>query len=184
VVDGSTINNLTSLIIQSLVENGGLSEGDIAKKLIYFGLDGVTIFHGVKSGVTTQLMHKHAPFVNNVHYMPCHTNLVVQSLNKLSLVSKIESMLASIYNYFDHSPKRHVEGFLESKGNKILKNIKTYWISMLSPSKWVLAKYKALIVEMDVYGPTIDVAKKNYELFCDVETLLRLACVLPLLESM
>ncbi len=48
----------------------------------------------------------------------------------LNLVSKIESILASIYNYFDHSPKRHFQAsklakFLESKGNKILKNIKT-----------------------------------------------------------
>jgi hypothetical protein len=51
-------NNLTFLIIQSLVEYGGLSEGDIARKLIYFGAYRVTIFHGVKSGVTTQLMHK------------------------------------------------------------------------------------------------------------------------------
>jgi hypothetical protein len=159
VVDGSTINNLTFLIIQSLVEYRGLSEGDIAGKLIYFGANRVTSFHGVKSGVTTQLMHKHAPFVSSFHCMPCHTNLVVQSLNKLSLVSKIESMLTSIYNYFDHSPKRHLEGFLESKGNKILKNIKACWIFMLSPSKWVLAKYKALVVKMAIYSPTIDVAK-------------------------
>jgi len=29
---------------------------------------------------------------------------------------------------------------------------------------------------------TIDIAKPNYELFCDVEMSLGLACVLPLLE--
>ncbi len=164
-VDGSTINNLTSLIIQNLVEYGGLSEGDIARKLIYFGVNGVTSFHGVKSGVPLQLMHKHAPFASGVHYMLHHTNLVVQSLNMLSLVSKIESMFASIYNYFSHSPKRHLEAnklvkFLESKGNKILKNIKSRWIFMLSPSKWILAKYKALVVKMVIYSPTINVAKK------------------------
>jgi hypothetical protein len=174
-VDGYIINNLTSLIIQSLVEYGGLSEGDIARKLIYFGANGVIIFHGVKSGVTIQLMHKHPPFMNDVHCMFHHTNLVVQSLYMLNLVSKIESILASIYNYFDHSPKRHFEAnklvkFLENKGNKILKNIKTYWIFMLSSSKWVLVKYNALGVKMVIYSPTIDVAKEIYELFCDVET--------------
>jgi hypothetical protein len=57
-------------------------------------------------------------------------------------------------------------------------------ISMLSPSKWVLTKYKAMVVKMVIYSPTINVAKKNYELFCDVETLLGLACLLPLLEPM
>jgi hypothetical protein len=55
---------------------------------------------------------------------------------------------------------------------------------MLSPSKWVLAKYKVLVVKMAIYSPTIDVVKKNYEFSCDVERLLGLACVLPLLESM
>jgi hypothetical protein len=55
-IDGFIANNLTFLIIQSLVEYGGLSEVNIAKKLICFGVDEVTVFHGVKSGVTIQLM--------------------------------------------------------------------------------------------------------------------------------
>ncbi len=46
-IDGSIINNLTFLIIQSLVEYGGLNEVNIAMKLIYFGANEVTIFHGV-----------------------------------------------------------------------------------------------------------------------------------------
>jgi hypothetical protein len=120
VVGGSIVDNLTYLIIQSLVEYGGLNEADIAKKLIYFGANGVM----VQSGVTI-------PFVSGVHYMVHRTNLVVQSLNKLTLVSKIKFMFTSIYNYFIHSLKRHVEvnklvEFLESKGNKTLKNIKTH----------------------------------------------------------
>jgi hypothetical protein len=124
VVDGSIIDNLTYLIIQSLVEYGGLNEAAIAKKLICFGANGVMVFHSVKSGVTI-------PFVSSVHYMAHCTNLVVQSLNKLNLVSKIKFMLTSIYNYFVHSPKRHLEAnklveFLESKGSKTLKNIKTH----------------------------------------------------------
>jgi hypothetical protein len=77
------------LIIQHLVEHGGLNETYIAKKLICFGANGVVVFHGVKNGVTI-------PFVSSVHYMAHHTNLVVQSLNKLSLVSKIKFMFTSI----------------------------------------------------------------------------------------
>jgi hypothetical protein len=65
-------------------------------------------------------------------------------LNGLNFVFKIKSMFVSNYNYFSHSLKKHLEAiklveFLESKSNKILKNIKTCWISMLSPSKQVLA---------------------------------------------
>ncbi len=97
----------------------------------------------MKYGVIAQIMQKHAPFVNGVHCMAHCTNLVVQTLNALSLVSKIESLLVFMYNYFVHRPKRHLETtklveFLEYKGNKTLKNIKTHWNSMLSPSKCVL----------------------------------------------
>jgi hypothetical protein len=43
--------------------------------------------------------------------------------------------------------------------------------------------YKVVVVKMVIDSPTIDIAKKNYEFLCDVEALLGLACVLPLLES-
>lgn len=55
---------------------------------------------------------------------------------------------------------------------------------MLSPSKWVLNKYKPLIVKMVKVNSTINITKPNYELLCDVETFLGLTCVLPLLEAM
>jgi hypothetical protein len=88
-------------------------------------------------------MQKHAPFVSCVHWMAHRTNLVIQTVNALSLVSKIESLLASMYNYFVHSSKHHFKTtklveILEWKGKMILKNIKIHWISMLSPSKHVL----------------------------------------------
>ncbi len=66
--------------------------------------------------------------------------------------------------------------------NKILKNIKTQWMSMLSPSKKVLNEYQMLIVKMVEDNVSIVIVKANYELLYDVETLLGLACVLPLLE--
>jgi len=77
-------------------------------------------------------MMKYAPFLSGVHCMAHHTNLVVQALSSLSLVSKIERL----------DPKRHLETSklvesLECKGNKILENIKTHWILMLSPLKRV-----------------------------------------------
>jgi hypothetical protein len=54
---------------------------------------------------------------------------------------------------------------------------------MLSPSWCVLNEYKPLIVKMAEDSSTIDIAKPNYELLCDVEMFLGLACVLPLLEA-
>jgi hypothetical protein len=43
VVDGAIFNNLTSLIMNSLMEFGGLNETNLANKLVYFGANGATI---------------------------------------------------------------------------------------------------------------------------------------------
>jgi hypothetical protein len=42
--------------------------------------------------------------------------------------------------------------------------------------------FKAMVVKMVINSPTIDIAKKKYELLCDMEAFLGLAYVLPLLE--
>jgi hypothetical protein len=64
-------------------------------------------------------MQKHAPYLSGV-----------AMLSYLKLVSKVESLLARMYNYFAQNPKRHLEfcklvKILEPKWNKLLKNIKT-----------------------------------------------------------
>jgi hypothetical protein len=51
---------------------------------------------------------------------------------------------------------------LETKGNKILENVKTRWISMLNPVERLKVEYKTLLVKMVLYKPQ---AKQNYELF-------------------
>jgi hypothetical protein len=116
-------------------------------------VDGVTIFQGLKIKVTMQLTNKHAPFVTRLHYMAHKCNLVTQTLSKLPLVIKIEMLLQSMYVYLTHSPKRHMEftkfiEILETKGRKILHNVKIRWISMLAPAKHVLQEYKTFVVKM------------------------------------
>jgi len=109
VVDGTTFDNLTALIGKNLMEFRGLSETNLANKLVCSRVDGVIVFQGVKSVIIPQIMRKHAPFVNGVHYMPHCTNLAIQTLSVLSSVSKIENLLAFMYNYFVHSLKPHLD---------------------------------------------------------------------------
>jgi hypothetical protein len=111
VVDETIADNMTSLIAKNLGQHAGLSEIDIASKLVCFGANGVTICHGVKSGVIIQLMQKHAPYVSNVHYMAHHTNLVVKTLNGLNLVFKIESLFTSMHNYCIHKSQMAFLGY-------------------------------------------------------------------------
>ncbi len=46
-------NNLTKIIVKSLMECGSLNEKKIANKLVCFGANDVTIFQGAKIGVIT-----------------------------------------------------------------------------------------------------------------------------------
>jgi hypothetical protein len=69
VVEGSHVDNLTKVIVKSLLLYGGLLEFDLALKLICFGVDGVMMFQGSKTKVTVQLKEKHVPFLLGVHYV-------------------------------------------------------------------------------------------------------------------
>jgi hypothetical protein len=90
--------------------------------------------------------------------MAHHMNLTMQTLSIIPLMKCIESLLQTLHAYFVHSPQRHLEftklaEIMETKGNKILCNVKTRWISMLSPTNRIMVKYRTWLLEM---------AKDNY----------------------
>ncbi len=59
--NGGIANNLTNVILRSLMVNGGLTMEEISNKLIPFGSNGVVVFIGAHNGVTTQIA-KRQPF--------------------------------------------------------------------------------------------------------------------------
>ena len=78
----------------------------------------------------------------------------------------LEKPIASMYSYLSASPK-HTLGFpklaicLEPKGNKILHNITTRWISMIGPTKSVLEKFKVLVTKLAINSSRELVTKKT-----------------------
>jgi hypothetical protein len=85
-----------------------------------------------------------------VHCIAHRANLVVQSLFDLIFIARLESFMTSLYGYFNHSPKRHLEcqrlaQTLEATKNKILKIVKIRWMSMLEPLKRIMAKHHPLL---------------------------------------
>jgi len=73
--------------------------------------------------------------------------IVIQTLSNMLLVAKIEALLASVYMCFAHYLKRPLEHnklieIMETKGLKILQNVKTWWVFMMALSKCVLYEYK------------------------------------------
>jgi hypothetical protein len=120
--------------------------------------------------------------------MAHRTNLAVQTLSEFKVVKHVEDLLAALYSYFSSSPKRSLEfqklaACLESKGNKILRNVKTRWISMLGPARRVLEEYKPLVTKMAVDAPKELAAKKNLSMLLDWQNMLTLPCLMPMLHS-
>lgn len=55
IVDGCNADNLTNVILTVAMWHGGLTETEVAERLICFGENCVVIFQGCRIGVTTQL---------------------------------------------------------------------------------------------------------------------------------
>ncbi len=58
------------------------------------------------------------------------------------------------------------------------------WISILASFKQMVKEYKTSVVKMNDDVVSNEVINNNYELLYDVETILGLTCVLPMLEAM
>jgi hypothetical protein len=71
---------------------------------------------------------------------------------------------------------------METKGNKILCNIKIRWILITSFVKSMLSKYYIFLVKMALDAPIIPFAKSNFVLFIHMKTLLGLHMVMPQLK--
>jgi hypothetical protein len=76
-----------------------------------------------------------------------------------------------------------VAKIMETKGNKILQNIKTRWISMISFIERVLFEYCTLLMKVALNAPIIPFAKSNLSLLTNVETLLGLNVAMLMLKA-
>jgi hypothetical protein len=129
-----------------------------------------------------------SPHMEGIHCM-AHDfmNLVIHTLIHLFMMSKIEILLQKFY-FFSHSQKCHhkfvkLSKLMDIKGNKIFKNIKMCWISMLSPTKWKFAEYKTLFTRM-VRDTHMKFLQPKLTLVCYVMSILfNLAWLMPLLRS-
>jgi hypothetical protein len=125
-----------------------------------------------------------------MHCVAHCTNLAVEVLSEFEMVSAIEKLLKKLFSYFSKSPKRHLEleklsELLQSKGGNFLNNVKTRWISMLSPLRRVLSEYRVFLVKMytDMHAkPAVKGAEANFCHLANVRTLLSLTALLPLLQ--
>lgn len=153
--DGATADNLTTLLMGIVGVRGDLDALAIATKLVCFGADGVSAFQGCRTGVTVQFKAKHAPHVIGVHCMAHRVNLAMKTLSRLDLFHAVEDLCKLCHNYFAHSPKRQAEfralaQLLDTKGLKLLKNVTTRWISLISPLRRLLSEYRSVMAKLQL----------------------------------
>ena len=189
VTDGGSASNLTEVIVEAMKTDGGISRRTVAEKFVSFGADGVSVFQGSRTGVTRRLKDDHAPWMHGNHCMSHRFQLAIMILSKMGVVSNVEDLLGGLYGYFSHSPKCHNEfvklaTVMNKSHDKILRQVKTRWISMLKPAKRVLAQYDTLLYKMHLDAPTVKAAGPNLQMLSDVETVLALTCLMPLLETL
>jgi hypothetical protein len=115
-------------------------------------------------------------------------------MSSYPMVAWIESLLQSLHGYFCRSNKccpelQKLSNLMETKGNKVLRNVNTRWISMQSPAIRVLLEYKTLVVKMGLdMTPALNHrvpvgAEPNFDYLVDVEVLLSLCYIMPLLNA-
>jgi hypothetical protein len=69
IVEGGNVDNLTIIIVQAFMQQGGLIQKETTKRLICFGFNGASIFQGCPTSATFQLKEKFAPCMMVQHYM-------------------------------------------------------------------------------------------------------------------
>ena len=155
--DGATADSLTHVIMSALLVNSGLDPTAIASKLLCFGVDGVAAFQGHKNGVTKQIKEEFSPYANGQHCCAHKLQLAAQVLSETELMSTVEDVLQTTHAYFAHSPKRISEfctlaQLMETKGFKLLKNVKTRWISCHAPMRRLILEWKPVMAKMHENG--------------------------------
>jgi hypothetical protein len=104
-LEGGTTSNIKFILMATVMTFGGLTNEQNVKHLVCLSTDGISTFQGVRYKVITLLRTQHAPYFIGIHCMAHITNLIMQSLSSMPMVSKLEDLLQSLYGYFFNSPK-------------------------------------------------------------------------------
>lgn len=185
IVDGCGAKNLMVIILELILSKGGLIDGSIGEKLVCFGTYGHPLFQGVINGVTTQLKKGYVPYMILMHCVAHYTNLAASLINALPIMKSLENLVQKAYGFFTDSPRCHLElsrlsTLLETKGQKLVKNVKTQWMGILSCIERKLAEYKPLILQMSEDAPSVAAARQTLKLFLDIQNVLALPLPMPM----
>jgi hypothetical protein len=86
--------------MNALLVSGGLNKDQLLGKLFCFGANGVSVFQGVKIGVTKHIKEFWASFSMGFHCIAHRANLALQSLFNLIFIARLESFMTNLLWFF------------------------------------------------------------------------------------
>jgi hypothetical protein len=179
---------MRSGLIKTLKEIGGMDHLMIAKKLVCVEVDGASIMQGKRNGLSVKLQLLASPFMINIHCIAHRMNIAFKIVIQFPLVSKFEDLVRETHAYFCRSPKRFkefqkfVEGDMD--GKNLLNDVDTRWISLNGLYQRIFSEYQSLLGVMYEHRFSVDKAQDIPFRLTDIETLLKLDGILPMLYEM
>jgi hypothetical protein len=133
-----------------------------------------------------------------IHCLAHQTNLAVRAIGEFSIIHKLENLCQSLHAYLNKSPKRamafaELADELNLGCSKIVRHVKTRWVSVYEPLLRIRHNYQTLVVQM---AEKMDMKKykvksekgahaaKNLDMLCDLDMFLSLPALLPMLSIM
>ena len=109
-------------------------------------------------------------------------------MSNFSLVWKVEYLVHEVHTYFCQSPKWFLEfNFFSdgvTNGKKWLEDVDTRWISLKGTIERLYDEYESLVGVMYEHCSSVEKTQTLLFLLNDIETLLTLDGILPMLHEM
>jgi hypothetical protein len=79
----------------------------------------------------------------------------VKTLSQLEIFHTIEEVMKISHAYFSYSPKKYSEfksfaQTIDTKDLKLLKNVTTFWLSLLESMRRILSEFHILVGKMEI----------------------------------
>ncbi|KAH9296664.1 hypothetical protein KI387_044244 [Taxus chinensis] len=185
-VENCNAENLYKIVVSHLKDVAGMTDYEIATKLVCVGADGASVMQGHRTGLCVRLQTTVAPYMLPIHCMAHRMNLAYKMVSNHENVAKLEDLIRELHAYMSSSPKRFLEfqkfAIGITDGKKLLKDVETRWISLYEPACRVREEYPSLVGFMHKYHHEVDRARDLFRL-TDLETLLTLVGILPMLKE-
>lgn len=185
-------SHLTPLFMSTLMSSTGLSSDAVKRKLYCIAADGAAVLQGEFSGLITRVRHEYAPFVVGNHCAAHKLQLAAKDFEKDSMLVAVMGMVQSVYTFFSNAHNRQSELLKNQKSVgipclKMLCDVPSRWLSQAGPMQRTLSQYPALLLTADAVNSLPGAQDAAFTLMiklCDIELLLGLAVLLPLMEEL